>query len=372
MQEKYTGSQKGLCSNLYLNLWVKIICLVILYGNLIFFAINIHVQQASAIDEQPSILFKTALNGYQPDVPPGPYLTTGSVMSWSYTITNTGNVPFDNVTLDIDLQGQQTDSDDITGLVLSGDENENALLDVGEAWIFTVNLTIGDGPYIATSSISAAPIDQLGKPILGSDDLALPPLTSSENLYYVGAQPDIELSLHPNGLAFLVGETIGWTYTVVNNGTIPLTNILLRDDTYGPIHTQLDRNENGDENGNGLLDIGEQWVYKINDLVPPGQQTRIAQVSAQPADASGMPLVGLDKIAFNPVISTATSDYLGVRPGLTLNYHAGEIDGDEAYMATTNEDILYTFLVENSGDVPLTNLQIQDDNGTIDIVSDGE
>jgi len=325
----------------------------------------------------PSFIFRATLNGYRSDTPPGPYLLAGRIVTWTYTITNTGNVAFNNIIVTNQFSGAIDSNDNIVPTFV-GDDDDNGLLDVGEVWIFRWRQTVGNDTYIAKPIISADPANDLNTPIPGPDGQPLPTVTATDRLYYVGVRPAIKLTIQPNNLsagtlpgpAIVVAEPMTWTYVITNSGTMPLSNIRLEDDTYGTIDTQFE----GDSNSNGLLDIDEQWLYEIGEVTVTGQQTRTAQISAEPSDPNDILFLGFNDMPFATVTATAEGYYFGVDPSLSMNYYAGDlredIDEGAAYMAPDGEDIRYTFLVENSGDIALVNLIIQDNNGTVDDRSD--
>jgi len=49
--------------------------------------------------EEPGIDIEKATNGEDADRPPGPALTEGETVEWSYVVTNTGDEPLENVTV---------------------------------------------------------------------------------------------------------------------------------------------------------------------------------------------------------------------------------------------------------------------------------
>jgi uncharacterized repeat protein (TIGR01451 family) len=53
----------------------------------------------------PKIDIEKSTNGEDADTPTGPYIPLGDAVEWIYTVTNTGNVPLDNIVVTDDLLG---------------------------------------------------------------------------------------------------------------------------------------------------------------------------------------------------------------------------------------------------------------------------
>ncbi|WP_197046529.1 DUF7507 domain-containing protein, partial [Planktothrix paucivesiculata] len=130
----------------------------------------------------------------------------GSDVTWTYTVTNPGNVPLSNVSLTDDQQGQITNLTD-------GDDG-NQILDPGETWVYTATGIAGIGDYSNTGTVAG---DYNGTPV-----------TAQDPSNYFGANPQIQINKVTNGvdnLQVLAGSDVTWTYTVTNPGNVPLSNV---------------------------------------------------------------------------------------------------------------------------------------------------
>jgi len=125
----------------------------------------------------------------------------------------------------------------------------------------------------------------------------------------------------------------------------------------------------GDANHNGLLDYGETWVYTATTTVPYGP-------SYNTVDVNGT------NTASNEIVWANDTNYkLGVTPKITvvkavdafnpLAPTAVELSeglpGRELLVGTT---AVWTYLVKNTGDVPVSVTAITDNNGTTGVTDD--
>lgn len=80
-------------------------------------------------------------------------------MTWTYEVTNSGNVPFHNLSV--------TDDQGVLPAYQSGDANSDGWLDVGETWFYTATGAAVAGQYTNTGTASGA--DQWADPIFDTD-----------------------------------------------------------------------------------------------------------------------------------------------------------------------------------------------------------
>ncbi|MDD3187829.1 MAG: hypothetical protein PHD02_05145 [Bacilli bacterium] len=97
--------------------------------------------------ENPGIKIVKATNGSDNDTAPGLVLCKGDPVTWTYTVTNTGNVPLSQVTVVDDQPG-------VSPNYSSGDTNNNGLLDLTETWIYTASGTAIAGQYTNVGTVS--------------------------------------------------------------------------------------------------------------------------------------------------------------------------------------------------------------------------
>jgi uncharacterized repeat protein (TIGR01451 family) len=92
-------------------------------------------------EPDPGISIKKYTNGFDADDPnqdPIPEIAPGQVVTWTYVVNNTGNVPLANVRV--------TDDQGVTPTYVSGDTNNDDLLDLDETWLFQATGVAEDLP----------------------------------------------------------------------------------------------------------------------------------------------------------------------------------------------------------------------------------
>lgn len=219
-------------------------------------------------------------------LPAGP----GSVL-YTYTVRNIGTVPMSNVTLV---------GDTCSPIVLvSGDTNNNNILEVSETWIHTctTNLTATHtNTVVATgwaNGISAVDIASatviVGQPIV-------PPL--------------IHVTKVPSTFTLGVGGgLVTYTKYVTNPGTVALSNVQVTDDKCSPLSYI-----SGDTNVDAMLDTSETWIYRCT--------TNLTATTTNTAVATGVAngLIARDIALATVVVGTVvpTLPETGVAPAVKI------------------------------------------------------
>jgi len=169
-----------------------------------------------------------------------------------------------------------------------------------------------------------------------------------------------------------LAAAVQWDYVVSNMGNTALANVTVTDNqgvAVTAVETINPGFNDGDVNQDNLLDVSEVWLYTAPAATATaGQYENIGSVTATPLDANGNPTPNA------PVQDSDPSHYYGGAPAIELIKLAGDgnsnaADGTTYYVDTTG-NVVYTFQVENMGNVLLSNLVIVDDNGTPNDASD--
>jgi hypothetical protein len=279
----------------------------------------------SSCTPAPAISIIKKTNGTDNDVAPGLYIPVGSTVTWTYIVTNTGNVPLTNVTV----------TDDKIGAITCP------------------TTTLGDGESMTCSASSIAVAGQYtnigtatGTPPTG------PNVTASNPDNYFGSAPAISIIKKTNGTdnnsapgpTIPVGSTVTWTYIVTNTGNVPLTNVAVTDDKIGAITCPAT-----------TLAAGATMTCTKTGTAVAGQYTNIGT-------ATGTPPTGPNVTASNP------DNYFGSAPAISIIKKTNGTNNDVAPGPTVlvGSTVTWTYIVTNTGNVPLTYVTVTDNKiGTI-------
>ena len=164
----------------------------------------------------PGIAVEKSTNGVAADAAPGPFVAVGDTVTWTYAVTNTGDVTLTDVVV----------TDDILGIEVC----RFAQLPVGDTQSCdqTGTATIGQYANLATATGTAG----------GAGTVQA---TDPSHYFGLVAEIDIEKATNgvdadlPFGPIITVGSTVTWTYVVTNTGNVELTNVAVVDDPLGAI-----------------------------------------------------------------------------------------------------------------------------------------
>jgi hypothetical protein len=312
-------------------------------------------------------------NGDDANTAPGPSLAVGSTATFTYVVTNTGNVPLGSVVVRDDNGTTGSTGDDFSPTLQSGDTNSNGRLDTTETWTYTATHTVTAGQYTNTATATGNPVDQAGTDISGMTDA-----TDTDTSNHLGVATGINVVKSTNGSdantatgpLLVVGSTATFTYVVTNTGSTALGSITITDDNGTSSSTGDDFSptlQSGDTNSNGRLDTTETWTYTATHTVTAGQYTNIATVTGNPVDASGNDISTLPNVT-----DSDTSNHFGITTGINV---VKSTNGDDANTATgptiaVGGTATFTYVVTNTGSVALGSITITDNNGTTGSTSD--
>ncbi|MBW2938861.1 tandem-95 repeat protein, partial [Aureisphaera sp. CAU 1614] len=159
------------------------------------------------------------------------------------------------------------------------------------------------------------------------------------------------------------GEAIDYTFTVSNEGNVPLSGVTVTDpllEAPNPVVPIV--YASGDNNNDGILDVTETWIYTASyaitqDDIDAGMVTN--QATAEGTDPDGT--VATDLSDDNSVLEDdPTVVTLCQNAAIAIVKTGLFVDGDGDQCADAGEAIDYTFTVTNQGNVSLSAISVTD------------
>ncbi len=281
---------------------------------------NLTVDAGAHVPAGPAIMLEKSTNGMDADNPTGPLIPLGEAVIWEYEVSNTGNVPLFN-------------------LMVTDDQGVDVICP-GTA------LAVGDSmTCTATGTAEAGQYENLGE---ACADSSAGEVCDSDPSHYFGADPGIDIEKatngedadNPPGPSVAPGSTVTWTYLVTNTGNVALTNVQVSDDQGVTVACPRDE-----------LDVNESMTCM-------GQGTAVAGQYANIGTACGDSVVG-------QTCDDDPSHYNGALPAIDIEKATNGRDADNPRgpILLLGSDVTWTYLVTNTGQVTLSNVLVNDDQG---------
>jgi len=213
-------------------------------------------------------------------LPNGPGLVT-----YTYTVTNIGEVDINTVTV----------ADNTCTLVkfISGDTNNDAILQVKETWIYTC----------------AVMVDKTTKNIVTATGRTsvFTAIDTAEALVVVGASvvpPLIHIVKVPDQLVLLAPGKVVYKYSVTNPGTVALGDVSITDDKCTGLPARVIGHP-GDVNRNDLLEPSETWSFTCSSYLT-NTTTNTATVTGHANNLSVTDIAYATVVVVQPTVTPAT------------------------------------------------------------------
>jgi len=251
------------------------------------------------------------------------------IITYTYVVTNTGDLALSNVTV----------ADDDVGYVYyqSGDENENGLLDVDEAWVYTATYYVSqydDSPLV--NEAIASGVDTQSRTVTARATASVAILRPAIAIDKAG-----ELVWNEEGFY----SSIEYTYTITNSGNTPLYYISVIDDKIQEQEGEVTY-QSGDDDEDEILDLDETWIFTATYWL----SGKYGEVITNTATAYGTDALGLEVTAE----ATASVDIL--QPAIAIEKTGALFYDYELYQYY----ISYNYTVRNPGSTPLSDISVID------------
>jgi uncharacterized repeat protein (TIGR01451 family) len=291
---------------------------------------QISVQCDNTPPPSPSIDIETYTNDIDADNPTGPVLTVGDSVTWTYWVTNDGNIPLTNVTVtDNQLSPNLICTianiavDDVVQCTASGSATAGQYANVGTATGYDSN----------NNSVSDTdPSHYFGEE--GTTPQPAIDIETSTN----GVDAD-----DPTGPTILVYATVTWDYVVTNIGNVDLQNIVVTDNRLGPITCPF-----------SSLMVGGSMTCTATG-------TATAETAEQYANNGSVTGVDADNTG---VTDNDNSHYFRADPSLDIETWTQGFDADDPTgpFIEITDTVYWLYSVTNTGNVVLTNIAVTDNN----------
>lgn len=285
----------------------------------------------------------------------------GEMVTYQFEVTNTSSVELSGITVEAPLPGIPVSGGPIN-LPAGGIDNTSfsasytltqADVDAG----ILENQAVVKGTATATGheveDLSDDPDNATDEDLEGDgdpDDITILRLTAA------GAntleKEAVLIDSNGNGLPD-IGETLEYTFTVVNTGNVTLTNIEVTDEKVdvknSPIASLAPGNS--DSSVKGTYEVKQEDIDAGE--VANSATSRASDPHGDPVDAESSPPGG------TPGEMTKTP--LDQNSDMDLQKEAEHQDADNDGVIDVGETILYTFTVKNTGNVTLTDVTVEDE-----------
>jgi uncharacterized repeat protein (TIGR01451 family) len=294
--------------------------------------------------------------------------SVGDVITYTFTVTNTGDVTLTNVTVTDLLPGLSAISGSPIASLAPG---ANAVLTA----TYTITQADVDNGSVsntatANSNEGATDVSDGDGPTTDGDgdtdptnDPTIVPLTQNPGIAVI--KTGVFIDQNDDNVAEK-DELIEYTFTVSNTGNVSLQAVELNDPLLGGL---VSGPVSGDLNNDGVLDVGETWIYVANYTltqvdVDNGEVVNQATVNTLPSGQG--PAVSDVSDDDSPTEDDPTVTTLPTRAAIGLIKIGTFNDEDSDGYAQEGETISYVFTVTNTGTVTLTSITIQDSFAVIE------
>jgi hypothetical protein len=290
----------------------------------------------------PAFTIEKLTNGYD-----GKDILTGQPITWTYKVTNTGNIDLTNLQVKDDNGTPANTSDDfVVGSIASLPVGSNQTLEKASTAITGAYANIGT----ATNTYT----DGLGN----TKDLSA---TDPSN--YFGAKPALTINKLTNGFdgkEILTGQQITWTYEVKNTGNVNLANVEVKDDNGTPANTSDDFVVGTIAS----LTSGQSTTLQKTSTAVAGAYTNIGKASNTYTDGVGNS---------TNVSATDPSNYFGANPKIAIDKvtKSTPAQGD-GLLIPKDSAISWIYTVTNTGNVPLSDVKVTDNKGVVPVYQSGD
>ncbi len=262
----------------------------------------------------------------------------GQVIEYTFTVTNTGNVTLTDIELDDPMLGGNIELDTIT-------------LAPGETTTGTAEYTVTQEDLNSEEIVNVATVEGTPPGYDPEDpDSSERPRDEDENRVPTEQEPAISLVKEADRNDLVTDEEIIYTFTATNTGNVTLTDVTIEDVLEGISEVRY-LTVNGEE-----LEDADSITLEPGDVLVAEATYTITQEDVDTGQVANQATV----TGTTPNEDSVTDDDEALvpqdpNPSLKL-----EKTSDKEEISEAGEAITYTFVVTNTGNITLTDVQVDD------------
>lgn len=250
----------------------------------------------------------------------------GGAVTYTYVVTNEGSSVLQNISV--------SDNKCTPVTFVDGDTDSDGKLDLNETWTYTCTTTLAD-TTTNIGTVTATPVNSENS--ISDTDSATVTVTPSAPAIHI--EKSASATTLPVG-----GGAVTYTYTVTNAGNIALTTVTVSDDQCSPV-TYV----SGDTGSANVLGLTETWIYTCAET--------LSATTTNVATAIGHD--GQTEVTDTAEATVTVTPPAGSNPAIHI-----EKTVSPTTLPAGGGDVTYTFVVSNTGNVPVFDVNVRDDNGT--------
>jgi uncharacterized repeat protein (TIGR01451 family) len=267
-------------------------------------------------------------------------IAPGEEVNFTISVKNPGDVALTDFTVEESLPE--------CALTMASGDNGNGVFDPLETWVYTCSMRPADD---VTNVVRASGRDPLGK--LWSDE-------ASASVDVV--KPALALVKEADKTVVYPGESVSFKLRVRNQGNVQLSYVNVTDSM-----PECSLSRPTGDNGNRKLDPNEEWVYTCRvtfcageHVAPDGGVDEVgAACTPSPSPSVCKDVTNIGKVtAKDPrgnTLSATDRVFIDlIRPGITVDKKV------DRSVVPAGSDVNFTIKVKNTGNTPLTNITVVD------------
>ena len=259
----------------------------------------------------------------------------GDTIAYTFTVTNDGNVPVKNIAVVDPLVGPV--NCDVTELAPGAKATCTA------AAVYTITAADEKAQLVRNTAHATGVGDSDSDEVLSDPDTTNTPVTEQAPVLTLEKTAGAIQDANRNGVPD-AGDTIAYTFTVTNDGNVPVRQITINDPHLGSVNCEAADLAVGASTNCAAT---EPYVLTQAD-VDAGKVHNVATATGTDPDNE-------------TTTSNEDSTTTDIARAAELIEKFGELlDGDGDKLADVNEAIKYTFRVTNTGNVTITDVLVND------------